>query len=160
MVFERVADPLLELLWCPVRLRDELLVDPRRSQSSKDGLRLPYRNGQLTLQGGDHGVHGLVSAGQLGPQQSSRLRAVVGGCLEDHDHAEVRGVQAAQPAGGAAEAPSWVRLGEHLRRQLARPRLFQPALADQRENLALGAEGRIDGPHRDPGLGRNRFHAG
>jgi hypothetical protein len=36
----------------------------------------------------------------------------------------------------------------------------QPLLADEREDLPLGAEGRVDGAHGDPGLGGDRLDAG
>ena len=46
-----------------------------------------------------------------------------------------------------------------LRGELARPRLLEPLLADRGQDLPLGAERRVDGPHRDARLCRDRVDA-
>ena len=53
-----------------------------------------------------------------------------------------------------------VRFGEHFLGPLSGARLLEPSLADQREDLPLGAERGVHGSHGHPGLGRDGFHAG
>src|SRR6185437_13580869 len=68
-------------------------------------------------------------------------------------------IERTQPVRRGAQALLRIGLGEGGSGKLARSGVFEPLLADRRQDLAFGAESRVDRARRNAGLGGDGLHA-